>query len=138
MDGGRILAHDGSPRLTAREGRKFGLTVGLAFLALAALLWWRDHDVVATAAAIAGGALVVAGILLPQHLGPVQSGWMRFALAISRVTTPILMSIVYFLVITPTGLVRRALGKNALVAQRGGSQWVSRAEQPRSDLRRQF
>ena len=132
------MAQERSARLTTREGRKFGLTVGLAFLGLAALLWWRELPAVASAAAIVGGLLGIAGIVLPQHLGPVHAGWMRFALAISRVTTPVVMAIVYFLVITPTGLLRRALGKNALAAQRGGSQWVSRAEQPRSDLRRQF
>ena len=132
------MAHDGSARLTAREGRRFGLTVGLAFLALAALLWWRDHPTLATAAAIVGGMLVGAGVAVPGHLGPIHAAWMRFALTISKVTTPVLMATVYFLVITPTGLIRRALGKNTLVARGGGSRWVSRAEQPRSDLRRQF
>jgi hypothetical protein len=132
------LAQVSRARLTAREGRTFGLTVGLAFLALSALLWWRDHHSVAIAVATVGGLLAIAGVVIPRHLGPVHAAWMGFALAISKVTTPVLMAIVYFLVITPTALLRRALGKNALVAQRGGSQWVSRAEQPRSDLRRQF
>jgi hypothetical protein len=132
------LAHDGNARLTAREGRRFGLSVGLAFLALGALLWWRDFGAVAAAAAVVGGVLALAGIVLPGHLGPVYAAWMGFALAISKVTTPVLMAVVYFLVITPMGLIRRALGKNALAARGGGSQWVSRADQPRSDLKRQF
>ena len=125
-------------RLTAGEGRRFGISVGLAFLALAAVLWWRDHRTVAAGAAIAGGLLVIAGAVLPRHLGPVHSAWMRLALAISKITTPVLMAIVYFAVITPMGLIRRALGKNALVTREAGTRWVSRAEQPRSDLRRQF
>ena len=40
-------------------------------------------------------------------LRPVYRGWMRFGLLLSRVTTPLILGIVFFLVITPIGLVRR-------------------------------
>jgi hypothetical protein len=63
---------------------------------------------------------------------------MGLAHAISRVTTPIFMGIVYFLVITPVAAVRRAVGGNPLRAHRGASGWVDRQTAPRGDLTRQF
>lgn len=130
---------EGSPaRLTAPEGRRFAFTLAAAFGSLAAVLWWRERRSVATALAGLAVALALAGLLLPGRLGPVHRTWMGFAHALSRVTTPIFMGVVYFLVITPVGLVRRAVGGNPLRAQHGSSGWVDRQETPRGDLTRQF
>jgi hypothetical protein len=68
---------------------------------------------------------------------------MAFARAISRVTTPIFMAIIYFLVITPTALVRRKLGKRTLSPSRSASTfWVDRErsdpESARRRMERQF
>jgi hypothetical protein len=112
-----------------------------AFFALAGLLWWRDHATPAWVCASVGGLLAAAGLVAPGALGPVLRAWMRFSLVLSRVTTPIFMGVVFFLVITPIGLVMRALGRNPLTRRedRGGF-WVSRPDGPgrRSDLNRQF
>jgi hypothetical protein len=64
---------------------------------------------------------------------------MRLAVVLSRVTTPIVMGVIYYVVFTPMGFVRRRLGRNALIRPEGESFWISR--QPgarRSDLSRQF
>ena len=129
----------GSPaRLTAPEGRKFAFTLAAAFGGLAAVLWWRERRTLATALAGLAVALALAGLLLPGRLGPVHRTWMGFAHALSRVTTPIFMGVVYFLVITPVALARRAVGGNPLRAQHGSSGWVDRQGTPRGDLTRQF
>ncbi len=89
---------------------------------------------------IISGILLAAGALIPTRLGPVQRAWMGLAHAISRVTTPIFMAVIYFLVITPMGLLMRALGRNPLNrASVDGSFWVTRAPaEQRSDIERQF
>jgi hypothetical protein len=111
-------------RLTAREGRKFGLTVGIAFLALAAIASWRGHPTARLVLAGIGLALALAGLLLPGRLGPVYGGWMKLALALSKVTTPIFMGVVYYLVLTPTALLRRAFGGNPMRAkEQAGGFW---------------
>lgn len=123
---------------TREEGRKFGVSVGLAFLALAALLLWRDKETAWRVMAGLGSALVLAGLLIPAHLGPVYRGWMRFALALSKITTPIFMGIIYFGLFLFTGLLRRSIGKNQMIrAEQGGSYWVTR-EHTRANLERQF
>jgi hypothetical protein len=76
-------------RLSAAEGRKFGLTVGLAFAALAGITWWRDHALLMQIFGGLATALILAGLVIPGWLGPVYRGWMGFAHLISKVTTPI-------------------------------------------------
>jgi hypothetical protein len=59
--------------------------------------------------------------------------------AISKVTTPIFMGVVYFVVIPPGGVVRRLFGANSLRAAQGqASGWIDRRPTPRGDLTRQF
>jgi hypothetical protein len=127
--------------LTAAEGRRFGLTVGVAFLVLAAILWWRAHPIGAVVLASLGGLLALGGLVLPTQMGPVERAWMRLALAISKVTTPIVMAVMYLVVITPVAWLRRGFGRNPLVhARDDGSYWQRRPEGSRrtSSLERQF
>ncbi len=125
--------------MTRAEGRKFGLSVGLAFCALAALVWWRGRASVGQGLGGVGILLILAGALIPDRLGPVERGWMGLAHAISKVTTPVFMSLVYFAVIAPVGFLRRTFGRNPLKhAPRDGSYWVSLSSEQKSSLERQF
>jgi hypothetical protein len=138
MEGRGGLAHRIPARLTAAEGRKFAFPVGGAFLVLSGITAWRDHAVISIIFAVVAGLLVVAGAVAPARLGPVYHAWMRLAELISRVTTPVFMGVLYFLVIMPVGVVRRRFGKNPLVhAPTSDSYWISRTHQ-QSDLKRQF
>ncbi len=113
--------------LTPAEGRKFGLTVGTAFLVITGVLWWRDHPTAMTVTGALGGLLVIAGLLIPGHLGPVHNAWMKLALVISKVTTPIFMGVLYFVVLLPAGVIMRLVGKRPLVHPAGASgYWVLR------------
>jgi Na+/proline symporter len=127
-------------RLTRSEGRKFGLTVGIAFLVLAALLhFWRHKETAGAIAGAVGVLLVVGAVVLPTRLGPLQRAWMGLAKAISKVTTPIFMGVVFFLVVTPIAFLMRLVGRRPLVHQeRDGGFWVPPASGGRSDLERQF
>ena len=127
-------------RLTAAQGRRFAFTVGAAFLVLAGVLVWRGKRPVAVAFATVGALLLVAGLMAPTRLGPIERAWYALAAAISKVTTPIVMGVLYFVVITPAGLVMRALGRSPLPRPaRDASAWVSRPENARrGDLEHQF
>jgi hypothetical protein len=88
-----------------------------------------------------GAVLILLGAVLPDALGPVHRVWMALAGAISKVTTPIFMGVVYFGVLTPIGLIRRMVVGNPLKPRvKGGSLWVGRegkGEGP-EDLEHQF
>jgi hypothetical protein len=127
-------------RLTAAQGRRFGLTVGGAFLVFAAIAWWRGHPTTTNVLGTLGGLLSVAGPVIPTFLGPVERAWMQLAHLISKVTTPIVMGVMYLVVLTPVGLLRRAFGGNPLVhTAQNASYWKSRPEGRRAgNLTRQY
>lgn len=128
-----------SAGLSQAECRRFGLVVGAAFLVLAGVLAWRGHETAAWATAVPGVLLILGGLLAPLALRPVHRAWMGLALLLSRVTTPIVMALLYFLVLTPFGLAMRLVGHNPLVRATGDSYWVTRPpERRRSNLTRPF
>jgi hypothetical protein len=125
-------------RLTAAEGRKFGLTVGIAFLVFGGVAMWRGKQRTSMVLFALGGAFVLGGLLVPTMMGPVERAWMGLAHLISKVTTPIFMSIVYFLVLTPTALLRRMGGNSMLVPKPGASRWEPHEPSAPERMERQF
>ena len=137
------MAHPVSARLstdyTAAAGRKFGLTVGIAFGVFSGIAWWREHPRVFVVLASLGAVLVLTALIVPKQLRVVDDAWMKLALLISKVTTPVFMGVIYFVVLTPVGAARRAFGKNALVHRVGPSGlWADRSTSPPSSLDRLF
>jgi hypothetical protein len=123
-------------RASRRELRTFAFTVGGALVALALVGAWRGRVASATIAAVLGASLAAMGVAAPQRLGGLRRRWMSLAHAMSRVTTPVFMGIVYFGVLTPLALVLRAGRRRG---PRPDTLWVRRApDARRSDLRRQF
>lgn len=133
------MKNSNSTEFTAQDGRKFAFPVGTAFFVLAAILFWREHTRPFQVTAGLGSALYVLGAVIPGKLGPVYNGWMKMALMISKVTTPIFMSAVYFVVLTPTGLLMRLFGRKPMRHPlQDGGYWYRTEGQEQSDLRRQF
>jgi saxitoxin biosynthesis operon SxtJ-like protein len=132
-----------STRLTAAEGRRFAWTLAGAFAVLGGIAWWRGREGAAFIFAGLAGIFFLAGLVAPTRLGPVERVWMAVAHAISRVTTPLFMGIVYFVVLTPIGLFRRAVTKHTLSPSRSAKTfWVDRKktepEAARRRMERQF
>ena len=126
-------------RLTAREGRKFAFTVGIAFLVLCAISLWRGHRLPPFILGGLGGVLLLAGVLVPSRLSGVYRWWMALAAAISKVTSPIVVGAAYFLVLSPIGVLIRLLGRNPLRhRERDGGFWVPAPSGGRSNLENQF
>lgn len=93
----------------AREGRAFAVTLAVGFLFLALIGYWKDIRLLTTASLSLMAAFLLASIILPRRLGPFRAAWMTFGEILGRITTPVLMAIVYYVVITPIGIVRRAV-----------------------------
>ncbi len=137
------MAHPVPARLSgaqaAAAGRKFGLTVGGAFAVLSVIGRLRHHPITFVVLGSLGVALIVAALVIPAHLGPVERAWMGLAHAISKVTTPIFMAVVYFIILTPVGFLRRRVAGNALVHRDGKTgYWLDRSKVPEGSLERQF
>ncbi len=98
------------PELDNKGLRQFALTTGAAialiFGALLPRLFSRSYPYWPW---IIMAILWVWGFVAPLYLRPVYIAWMRVAMLISKVTTPIMLGIVFFLLIFPVSLVFRLL-----------------------------
>ena len=61
-----------------------------------------------------GVVFLIVGVLFPQGLRYIYVGWMRFGLLLSRITTPLLLGVLFYFVITPAGLVRRMFHRSSI------------------------
>ncbi len=63
---------------------------------------------------VVGGGLVAWGLVAPATLRPVYRIWMRFGLILNRITTPLILGVVFYLLIAPVGLVMRLLRRDPM------------------------
>lgn len=94
-----------------KELRKFGFVVGGIFTALGL---WLSHRNGALAWPLGAGIpLILLAVIAPAGLRPIHKVWMAVAHVVGSVQSRLLLSLVFFLVITPLGLIRRLfLGRN--------------------------
>lgn len=95
--------------------RSFGLLIGGAFVLLG--VWWMlraRFPAVAPFAAGIGAVLVVAALVAPAVLYWPNRGWMAMAEAMSFVSTRIVLALVFFIAVTPIGVVKRLTGWDPL------------------------
>ena len=98
-----------------RAEREFGLIVGGVFVLMG--LWWLYRGKFVDTAHVTlplGALLVLLGLLLPKALVLPNRIWMLLAEALSFVTTRVILGIVFFLVITLIGVVKRWSGWDPL------------------------
>lgn len=125
-----------------KELRSFGLTVGAVCTLIAFWIAWR-HQQLPVWLLILGGALMGGGLAAPRILKPFQKAWMILALCLGAVVSRIILVILFYVVVTPIGLMTRALGKDFLDRRFGTasqSYWVTRkgGRTTPADYERQF
>jgi len=91
-------------------------------------MWWLYRGKLTSVAQVLvplGALLVLLGIIVPRALVYPNKGWMKMAGAMSFVSTRIILAFVYFLVLTPIGLIKRAMGWDPLQrrADRSDTYW---------------
>jgi hypothetical protein len=72
---------------------------------------------------------LIAALVRPQALNPLNRTWMRFGVLLHRVVNPAVMALLFYGTVLPTGLVMRMLGKDLLRLRRdpgAGSYWIVR------------
>ncbi len=96
--------------------RQFAVAFAVFFTGLAVYFHYGRNLPFTTAGILACGAIVVGGVgfLHPPFIRPVYVVMMAAALPIGMVLSVVLLGLVYFGILTPIGLLRRALGKNAM------------------------
>jgi hypothetical protein len=93
--------------------RRFGIVMAVFFGLFGALFVWRGRAWGEPTLYVAG-AFLVLGLLAPRILGPIEKAWMAFAGVLQLIMTTIILTLTFFLVITPMGLLLRLTGKDLL------------------------
>jgi hypothetical protein len=125
-------------RRTFRAEREFGLVVG-GFLALLGG-WWLYRGKFGNAAHVVfplGALLIFFGLIWPRLLVWPNRAWMLLAEGLSFITTRIILGLVFFLVVTPIGVVKRLMGWDPLGRRsgqgiNGASYWTPYPERQRN------
>ncbi len=116
--------------MSLKETRKFGTIAFFFFGCLIGISYWRNHEILMWFFGIlcTFGFLI---ILLPKQLSFLHKGWMAVGHFIGTTITTVLMSIAYYLVITPFGFLKMIFGGKPLPLKPDkncNSYWIKRTE----------
>ncbi len=116
--------------MSKKEIRKFGIIALIFFGSLCGLGIWTGKPI----PTYLFGSLSILGlgfILIPARLRPVYNAWMKIAHVIGRIITTLVLALAYYLVITPSALIKRLFGGRPLPLKpdkEAKSYWVTRTE----------
>ena len=121
------------------SSRNFGLFFFAVFLVLS--LWPKVNDGKINIWLL-GISLIflILGLLKPKLLTPLNKLWFRFGIILGNIVSPLVMALVFFLVVTPTGLIMRVIGKDLLnkkYDKKKETYWIKRYK-PIGSMKRQF
>src|SRR5215471_7633252 len=126
----------------AGDLRKFGLTVGGAFIVLGVLLLLRHRPSYPVFCG-AGALLVAFGVIWPRALKYVYVAWMALAFTLGFIMSNVILTLFFFLFVTPIGLLARLFQKDFLARKwdkQAASYWIQRERAMRTaeSYERQF
>jgi hypothetical protein len=119
---------DRDEQLKPGSDRTFGLVMAAALAAVSALNGWHSGRVWPWTTGLAA-LFLAAGLLRPSVLRPLNVAWLRFGLLLQKFVNPIVMAVLFYGTVLPTGLVMRLLGKDPLRLKRqpdADSYWIVR------------
>jgi hypothetical protein len=122
-------AFERDEEVVAGSDRSFGLVMAGALAVVTALNAWHAGRIWPWTAGLAA-LFVIAALTRPALLNPLNRLWLKFGLLLHRVVNPVIMGLVFYGTVLPTGLVLRAMGRDLLRLKRqpdAGSYWIVRA-----------
>jgi len=96
-----------------KDLRQFGITMGIVLALLGGLLLWREKDYYFYFLMLSI-AFFFIGLALSVLLKPIHKIWMTLAILMGWVVTRVIMTTLFYLVVTPIGLLTRLCGKDFL------------------------
>ena len=120
------------------SNRNFGIVFFIVFLIIA--LWpVLKQNEIRIWSLIISFIFFVLGLINSKLLTPLNKLWFKFGILLGNIISPIVMGIVFFLVVTPTGLVMRIFRKDILKLKKNSrdSYWINK-DNTNSSMRNQF
>lgn len=103
-----------------KDIKSFGITIGIILFIISGLLMYYNKDAYQLIAIIAS-TFIGLGLIIPVMLKPFYFVWMTFAAILGWVMTRIILSLVFYLIITPIALLTKLLGEDFLALKKIGS-----------------
>ena len=120
------------------SNRNFGIVFFIVFLIIA--LWpLLKQNEIRIWSLIISFVFFVLGLINSKLLAPLNKLWFKFGILLGNIIAPIIMGIVFFLVVTPTGLIMRLFRKDTLKLKKNNntSYWINK-DNSNSSMRNQF
>ena len=127
---------------TRKELRNFGLVVGGVLAAIGVFLFWKERPA-GPYLLTPGVVLVLLGLIVPSILKPLQKVWMALAVVMGFVMTRVILTVLFFCVVTPLAIASKLAGKRFLelkIDKEKTSHWNLRDDKEidKKDYERQF
>ena len=107
------MKHIDSDKIKISSNRSFGLLFFVVFLIVS--LWPLTHEgSIRIWSLIISAVFLILGLINSKLLTPLNLLWFKFGMILGAIISPIVMGIVFFLVVTPTGLILRIMGRDLL------------------------
>src|SRR4051794_2766529 len=98
-----------------RELRQFGFAIAVGLVVMFGLMLpWMGRHAFPLWPWITGMVCATTALAAPRLLAPLQAGWTRVTTLIGAILTPLVVALIFFAVVTPLALLRRALGHDPL------------------------
>ena len=120
------------------SNRSFGIVFFIVFL-LISIYPLINNENVRIWSLVISLIFLVLGILNSNILSPLNKLWFKFGIFLGKIISPIIMGIIFFLVVTPIGLIMRLIGKDVLNLKYSDSKsyWIEKTG-PKSKMKNQF
>ena len=120
------------------SNRSFGIVFATVFLIISLYPLLNDQNT-RTWALIISLIFLILGLLNSSLLTPLNKIWFKFGILLSKIFSPLIMGIIFFLVVTPIGIFMRILGKDLLNLKfnKSSSYWIKK-ENTKTSMKKQF
>ena len=120
------------------SNRSFGIVFFIVFLLIALYPLLKDNDLRIWSLVISFIFLIL-GLINSKILTPLNRLWFKFGLLLGRFVSPLIMGIIFFIVVTPIGIIMRLLKKDLLNLKYNTKEtyWIDKSG-PKSKMKNQF
>ena len=121
------------------SNRSFGIVFFVVFLFIALYPITYSEDI-RIWSLIISFIFIILGLLNSKILTPLNKLWFKFGVILGKIISPIIMGIIFFLVVTPIGLIMKVLGKDLLRLKnnkKDNTYWIEK-KGPKSKMKNQF
>ena len=120
------------------SNKSFGVVFFVVFLVIALYPLINNEDV-RLWSLVVSLIFIILGLLNSQILTPLNKLWFKFGILLGKIISPFVMGVIFFLVVTPIGLIMRLIGKDVLNLRyhKDKSYWIKKTG-PKSKMKNQF